>query len=65
MKFSNIRFNRIQNKIALGFLVIAVFFVIVILSVTRQLSDFQKETGFITNHDMQILITSEIYIFLW
>jgi hypothetical protein len=54
MKTVPIRLNRIQNKIGLGFLVVVIFFVIAILSVTRQLSSFQKETRFITDHDMQV-----------
>lgn len=54
MKTVPIRLNRIQNKIGLGFLVVVIFFVFAILSVTRQLSSFQKETRFITDHDMQV-----------
>ncbi|NRF95777.1 CHASE3 domain-containing protein [Paenibacillus frigoriresistens] len=54
MNRSSIKFNRIQNKIALGFLVVVICFVFSILSVTNQLSAFQKETEFITNHDMEV-----------
>jgi methyl-accepting chemotaxis protein len=54
MKRPSIRLNRIQNKIAIGFLVVVICFVFAILSVTNQLSAFQKETEFITNHDMEV-----------
>ncbi|WP_027092218.1 methyl-accepting chemotaxis protein [Cohnella thermotolerans] len=54
MKRPSIRFNRIQNKIAIGFLVVVICFVFEILSVTKQLSAFQKETEFIINHDMEV-----------
>jgi methyl-accepting chemotaxis protein len=54
MKRPSIRFNRIRNKIALGFLVVMICFVFSILSVTKQLSAFQRETEFVTNHDMEV-----------
>jgi methyl-accepting chemotaxis protein len=54
MKRTLIRLNRIQNKIALGFLIVVICFVIAILGVTNQMAAFQKETEFITNHDMEV-----------
>ncbi|MBB6635745.1 methyl-accepting chemotaxis protein [Cohnella thailandensis] len=54
MKLPAIRLNRIQNKIALGFLIVILCFIIVILLVTDQLSKFQRETDYITNHDMKV-----------
>ena len=54
MKTVPIRLNRIRNKIALGFLVVVICFVVATLSVTKQLSSFQKETRFITEHDMVV-----------
>ncbi|MFR9710375.1 methyl-accepting chemotaxis protein [Paenibacillus sp. MB22_1] len=54
MKNLFIRFNRIQNKIGLGFLVVVIFFVFALISVIQQLSSFERETRLITDHDMQV-----------
>ncbi|RUS42425.1 methyl-accepting chemotaxis protein [Cohnella sp. AR92] len=54
MKPSRIRFNRIPNKIAFGFLIVAACFVVVILLVNSQLSKYQEQNDYITNHDMKI-----------
>ncbi|UJF36224.1 FAD-dependent oxidoreductase [Paenibacillus hexagrammi] len=48
------RMNKIHYKIALGFLVVVLCFVISILSVSSQLTAFQKESDFITDHDMEV-----------
>lgn len=66
MKRTLIRLNRIQNKIALGFLIVVICFVIAILGVTNQMAAFQKETEFITNHDMEVQLNpSKKILSIW
>jgi len=54
MKLAAFQLNRIGYKIAFGFIVVIILFLISIMGVVRQLNAFQNEVAFITSHDMEV-----------